>query len=494
MSPETDRVVPSAETSSEAPREVLDLAAEPPKPDELVLPTLNPDGTRRWINPKLSLGRFLTARRIVAWALIALFAALPLVSVAGKPAILLDLPRREFTFFGSTFGSTDTVLLMLLLLSIFVSIFLITALVGRAWCGWACPQTVYLEFLFRPIDRLRVAAPIRWVLYGLAAAFVANVFLAYFVGAQTLGRWITASPLEHPGPFLFMLSVAGLMLFDFAYFREQMCTVICPYARLQSVLLDQRSLVVAYDRTRGEPRGKLRPPAEGPRNGDCIDCGACVRTCPTGIDIREGLQLECVACAQCVDACDAIMDRVERPRGLIRYTSQEALQSPGGRISLWRPRVLLYPVILSALVAVFLVVLGHHGDLQVKLLRGTGTPFTVRAGEVTNTLRLKLHNPSDEAHALAISLPNVTDVNLIVPENPVSLAAGETRTVGLFLLAPAASFGEHGKRKIEIALFEGARPIKTLEHVLLGPREADERAHEREQTDHEASEREESHR
>jgi hypothetical protein len=253
-----------------------------------VLPTLNADGTRNRIRPRLYPGRYYRYRRVVAIALMVAFVALPLLTVGGKPLILLDVLHREFTLFGRTFLPTDGVLLMLLLLVIFVGIIATTALVGRAWCGWACPQTVYMEFLFRPIERLfegkreqqlrldREGGGARRffknVVYLLLALLLANVFLAYFVGARTLAGWMTRSPLEHFTPFLVVAVTTALVFFDFAYFREQMCTVVCPYARLQSALLDRSSLLVGYDAKRGEPRVKGRP---RPGFGDCIDCNAC---------------------------------------------------------------------------------------------------------------------------------------------------------------------------------------------------------------------------
>ena len=309
-----------------------------PVSPERVLPTLNADGTRRRIRPRLYQGPRLTGRTRVAWALMLLFAGIPWVEVGGKPLVLLDVPRREFTFVGRTFLPTDGVLLMFLLLTIFVAIIWTTALVGRAWCGWACPQTVYMEFLFRPIERLfegkrenqirldreglgarRIA---KNLVFLLVAFLLANVFLSYFVGARTLLGWMKLSPLENWSPFVIVGVTTALVFFDFAYFREQMCTVVCPYARIQSVLLDKSSLIVGYDRPRGEPRAKGKPLAG---RGDCIDCNACVVACPTGIDIRDGLQLECIACAQCADACDTIMLKVKKPVGLIRYGSQLTL-------------------------------------------------------------------------------------------------------------------------------------------------------------------------
>lgn len=239
-----------------------------------VLPTLNTDGSRNWIRPKVSDGKWWRRRRIVAWALIAFFVSLPWVRIAGRPAILLDVPRREFTLFGTTFLPTDTLLLMLLLFSCLLAVFLFSALFGRVWCGWGCPQTVYMEFVFRPIERLfeggRSGSLIldrerRWlhprrlgkyVAYLAISLVLAHTFLAYFVGTEALARWIRLSPAEHPAPFLVMATTTLLVFTDFTWFREQTCLIACPYGRWQSVLLDRQSMIVAYDFNRGEPRRK----------------------------------------------------------------------------------------------------------------------------------------------------------------------------------------------------------------------------------------------
>ncbi|HIG73313.1 MAG TPA: cytochrome c oxidase accessory protein CcoG, partial [Bacteroidetes bacterium] len=299
---------------------------------EEVLTTLRSDGKRKWMYPSESRGRFWRRRQILGWALIALFVALPIVKIKGKPAVLLDVAAREFTLFGTTFYPTDTLFLMLFGISALVSIALLTALLGRVWCGWGCPQTVYLEFLFRPIERLiegkenvrqrrdarkdltwdkawRKGA--KWTVYLAISAALAHVFVSYFVGWSDLIRWMTGPPTEHWGYFLLMAGTTALVAFDFGVFREQMCTIACPYARFQSVLMDEESMIVSYDPTRGEPRGrgKSRMTKDGQPLGDCVDCFACVRTCPTGIDIRDGIQMECIACTQCIDACDSIMDK-----------------------------------------------------------------------------------------------------------------------------------------------------------------------------------------
>ncbi|HEY6559014.1 MAG TPA: cytochrome c oxidase accessory protein CcoG [Polyangiaceae bacterium] len=445
-----------------------------------VLPTLNADGTRRLIRPKLYPGRWYKARRAVAVLLLVLFAVLPFLRMNGKPLVLLDVPRREFVLFGHTFLPTDGVLLMLLLLSIFVGIFWITALVGRAWCGWACPQTVYMEFVFRPIerwlegdghtrDRSRLPARLRrglkYALFGVLSVGVGNVFLAYFVGVDALSTWVTRSPLEHPAPFLVMGVTAGLVFLDFAWFREQMCTVICPYARLQSVLLDQRSLIVGYDVRRGEPRsvGKAKP-----GSGDCIDCNACVKACPTGIDIRQGLQLECIACTQCMDACDSIMHRIEKPPGLIRLASQLTLER-GGKARLFRPRVVIYPLVLIALLSALFFTASTRGDAEITVLRGLSAPFVSDAAGVRNQIRIKVKNRSGQAHAYRIELVGLPGAQLIAPENPLRLAAGQQQTTTVFVLAPESAFSR-GKRDVGFRISDGVKFSEIAPYKLLGPK------------------------
>ncbi|MCC6899672.1 MAG: cytochrome c oxidase accessory protein CcoG [Polyangiaceae bacterium] len=451
---------------------------------ERVLPTLNADGSRRLIHPKLHRGRYWRARLLTGWGLIALFVALPFVKMNGKPVMLLDVPSRQFHLFGRTFLATDGVLLMLLMLSIFVLIIWLSALLGRGWCGWACPQTVYMEFLFRPIERLfegdrpqqialdkRKRPSLRRIaknlVFAVSSVFVANVFLAYFVGVERLSRWVTQSPLEHPAPFLVMAVTAGLAMFDFAWFREQMCTVVCPYARLQSVLLDKRSLVIAYDPVRGEPRSKGKPK---PGSGDCIDCSACVVTCPTGIDIREGLQLECIACTQCLDACDSIMDRIGKPRGLIRYSSQEGMET-GKRPRYLRPRVIIYPVVLAGFVTALLVVGSRIGGADVTLLRGIGAPFVEQPDGIQNQIRVKVENRTSAKQRYRVVLLDAPDAKLIAPENPLPVRAGSHESTSVFVIVPRTSF-QDGQRPVRFRVTDEAGFEKELSYKLLGPRDS----------------------
>lgn len=459
----------------------------PPQAQDRVLSTLNNDGSRRKVRPQLAKGLWLTRRFWLAWSLISLFVALPFLQIKGKPAVLLDLPARAFTFFGATLRPTDSQLLMVVMLAIFLTIFLLTALFGRVWCGWGCPQTVYMEFVFRPIERLfegnrsaqmqrdarggwdahRLA---KFGVYAVLSVVVAHIFLAYFVPVSVLQLWMLQEPSKHPGGFGVVMATSALMFFDFAYFREQMCVVICPYARLQSALLDRQSLVVAYDTKRGEPRGKLsKIKASDLSIGDCIDCKACVITCPTGIDIRDGLQMECLSCTQCIDACDNVMDKIHRPRGLIRYSSQAALA--GERPKRFRIRIALYVAGLLALAGVFALFVQQRGSAEITVLRGIGAPFTVQAdGNVNNQVRIKIYNHSGQKRSYAISLENTEGVQFIAPENPLIVENGKTQTTSTFAIVARQQL-HAGEKAIVIQVDDGQGSVRRLPFELLGPGE-----------------------
>jgi cytochrome c oxidase accessory protein FixG len=468
----------------------------PAQARERVLPTLNRDGTRRWLLPKLSPGRFWKRRRALGWALIAMFTLIPYLRMNGKPLILLDIARRQFTLFGATFLPTDTMLLMLLLVGIFLGIFLLTAVYGRVWCGWACPQTVYMEFLYRPIERFieggrgaqlratggrwSVRRLVKHAVFLLLSMFLAHTFLAYFVGVEALRHWITRPPFEHPLAFLVMACTTLLMLLDFGWFREQVCLVACPYGRFQSVLLDRRSLIVGYDARRGEPRGMQRVRRNGSdrggRWGDCIDCGACVVTCPTGIDIRDGLQMECIHCTQCMDACDAVMSKIGRPLGLIRYSSKDELAGQPRRML--RPRIILYPLLLLLVWGAFSLALARREPVDVTVLRGLGTPWSLLpSGEVSDQIRIKIVNRRGSDQHYLIELADADGVKLVAPDNPLPVAAGKTATATVFVVAARGAFDE-GRRDIRFRISDDAGFRTEVPYRVLGPKDEHER-HER---------------
>ena len=298
-------------------------APTPIQPNRDSVTTIESDGSRRFLFPSDTHGPFTTALKYAAYALIAFYLSLPWFNVGGFPAVFLDVAERRFHLFGLTFAAQDMWLLFFVITGLGFSLFVITALLGRVWCGWACPHTVFLDHVYRRIERwvegdavkrrALDAAPLsgkkifqrtlKHTLYLLVSAVITHLFLAYYVSLAEVWDMMRSAPAEHWGAFLFIAIATGVLYFNFAWFREQLCIVICPYGRIQSALIDDHSLVIGYDAKRGEPRGK----AGTPDAGDCVACNRCVQVCPTGIDIRQGLQMECVGCTACIDACDDVM-------------------------------------------------------------------------------------------------------------------------------------------------------------------------------------------
>lgn len=473
------------------------MASIPKAPGE-VLSTLDAAGNRKWIYPTPSKGRFWTARLALGWTLIAVFVSLPWIEINHRPAVFLDVAGREFTVLGLTLHPTDSVLLMLVLLTAVLAVFFLTALFGRIWCGWGCPQTVYLEFVYRPVERWIEGKEVTrrrrdrggWTLdkmwrktakyaaYLAISLVLAHTFVAYFAGWENLLEWMGQSPLEAPGYFGMMAFTTGLILFDFGYFREQMCTLACPYARFQSVLMDDDSLIVSYDPSRGEPRGTYRDRKQSAdvldldggevQFGDCIDCGACVRTCPTGIDIRDGLQMECISCTQCVDACDEIMESIDKPRGLIRYTSKEAID--GDEPKVLRSRPVLYGVALLAVVTALFGFVLNRSDLEVDVSRASGTTYTETADDrVANRFSLRVRNRLPEAASFDIRVVEPTSsTSRIVGRETPTLESGKLQNFDVWIVTDRGEFTT-GFPEATVEFMLNETVVETRQLRLLGP-------------------------
>ncbi len=381
------------------------MTEAPPRPSLESVATINEDGSRRFIHPTEVRGRFARWRAFFAVALTATYVALPWIRINDNPALFLDVAHRQFHYFGLTFLGQDVWIAFFVLSGLGFCLFYVTALLGRVWCGWACPQTVFLD-IARRIDRLcegdaatrrklhrtpssfgkTVRRFAKHALYALFALLLAHVLLSYFISLPRLYAMMQHAPGENWGSFAFVFLVAGALWFDLAWFREQFCIVLCPYGRLQSALIDSDSLVVGYDTHRGEPRGKKGTAGAG----DCVDCLRCVQVCPTGIDIRQGLQMECIGCTACIDACDSVMTKLQRPTGLIRYDSRHGFE---GKPTRWlRPRILLYTGLALLGAAALTAATSTLKSAAVGLTRVTGIPYIVEGGVVRNQFLVRLLN------------------------------------------------------------------------------------------------------
>jgi len=449
------------------------------------LASVHKDGRRKWIYARQPSGRFYRARTLVSWLLLAFLFAAPFVTFGGQPLILLNVIERRFVLFGLVFWPQDFYLMVLFALTALVALALSTTAVGRIWCGWLCPQTVFMEMVFRKIeyltdgsaeqqlrrDRARLTFDTIWrrvlkhaVFFGLSFA-IANVFLAYIIGAPALLTIVTDPPRLHLTG-LFAITVFSLLFYGvFARFREQACTLACPYGRLMSTLIDSHTITVTYDSVRGEPRGKITRGTTGA--GDCIDCGQCVTVCPTGIDIRNGIQLECVNCAACVDACDAVMQRVNRPTGLIRLTSHAAVRE--GRASWLTTRVKAYAAALTILGSAFVMLLAVRSDLDVLILRQPGTLYaTVDASTIANFYNVQVINRTARPRTLEYVAVAPAGAG-IVPLGPIaSVTPNGVVESRLLLRVPRTSLsGPSTPVRFEVR--SNGRVIQTIDSSFLGP-------------------------
>lgn len=366
-----------------------------PKMDESFrdsIGTVTQKGERIWIFPKKPKGKFYNARTIVSAILLLLLYGLPFIKVNGNPLILLNVLERKIILFGIPFGPHDFHIFVIAMIIAIIGIFLFTVVYGRIFCGWICPQTVFMEMVYRKIEYLiegdankqRALDKMEWnsekitkktlkhTIFAFIAFITANTFLAYIIGIDELFKIITDPPTQHLTGLLAIVIFSGIFYFIFAFFREQACLMVCPYGRLQGVMLDEDSVVITYDYMRGEPRGVQKKGVESDF-GDCIDCEQCVQVCPTGIDIRNGTQLECVNCTACIDACDAIMDKVDKPRGLIRYASKNEIEK--GIRSLLTPRSIGYTVVLLVLFGVLGFMFTTRNNFELSILRTPGMMY-----------------------------------------------------------------------------------------------------------------------
>ncbi len=453
------------------------------------LSMLDEFGGRNQIIPAEVKGRFRTWRTIVHFVLLVIFLALPWFQINGTQALLFDIPGRRFEFFGLVFLSHDSPLLFFIFATLVLTIMLTTALWGRVWCGWACPQTVFIDAVFRRIEiiiegnyreRRRLAnspitfekalkASAKWLSFLIVSSVFSHSLIAYFTGSRRLIEMMNRTPQENWSYFLIVSGVTALLLFDFGWFREQFCIIVCPYGRFQSVLMDQHSLSVVYDQQRGEPRRRLEV-ASSAKHGDCVSCNRCVQVCPTGIDIRNGIQMECIGCTACIDACDEIMTKVNKPQGLISYN----IATSGVRVKPVRARTLVYSVLLVLCFSGFAFSLVVRRPFSVAVLRGTDSPYQMSPeGLVINHFKINLHNQSHLSQFFKIELPLVAagalGLKLAQSSERYELASGESREIHLFLTFPAEIL-KAGKVTLQLQVNESATGKNLLiDAVAVGP-------------------------
>ena len=427
---------------------------------------------REDIFPREIKGRYATLRRACVWLTQILFYGLPWLNMNGRQAVLFDLASRKFYLFGMVFWPQDFIYLAALLIVCAYGLFLVAAVAGRVWCGFACPQTVYTE-IFLWIERkiegsrssqMRLARQpwsaqkvgkrgAKHLAWGLVALWTGFSFVGYFTPVRSLGGQIMAFGLG-PWETFWILFYSFATYGNAGWLREQVCKYMCPYARFQSAMFDKNTLIVTYDEARGEPRNGRRKgeaKADAAGSGDCIDCSLCVQVCPTGIDIRNGLQYECIGCAACVDACNIVMDKVQRPRGLIRYATENGLMQTLGALAIrrrmLRPRVLVYCVVLVLLVAAMGTSLALRNPLKLDVIRDRGAMGReVEDGRIENVYRLQLMNTSEQAQLLRVSVSGIPSAT-VVEEGPIDIDGATTRAVPVRVrIDPGA--GKPGSNKI----------------------------------------------
>ena len=455
--------------------------------------TADKSGYRQWVYAKKPAGKWTNRRTWLSWLLILVMFAGPFIRINGNPLLLMNIVERRFSILGQLFWPQDAIIFAVAMLLFFTGILLFTTAFGRLWCGWTCPQTVMMEMVFRKIEyaiegdalaqRALAAAP--WnskklfkktgkLGIFLALSFIiGNTLLAYIIGTEQLFTIITDDPRQHLAGLTFMILFTLLFFAIFARFREQACTFICPYGRFMSAALDDNSLVVAYDHKRGEKRDRLhRDQSHEQRTatgtGDCVSCNQCVAVCPTGIDIRNGSQMECVHCTACIDACDAVMDKVGFARGLIRYASLNSIER--GVPFRFTPRMGLYAGVLTALITLFLVLVLTRPAVEAIFLRAPGSMFmTTAEGQIDNLYTLKLVNKTMRNLPVELKLENVPGALEIMGDKNLRVAPGKlAETSVLIQLSPATLTGN--STKLTIGVYAEGKRLQTVKTVFVGPR------------------------
>ena len=448
--------------------------------------TVDEKGKRNWIYAQKPKGKFYKIRTYLSLFYFITFFGLPFVQINDRPLFLFNIPQAKFILFGKVFWPQDFFILGLGMIAFIFFIILFTAAFGRLFCGWACPQTNFMEMMFRKVEywiegdatQQKMLAKGRWdskkimkktakhLAFYVLSFVIANFFLAYIVGVKDLEKIITEPVTDHVVGFSSLLAFSGVFYAVYAFFREQACTVVCPYGRLQGVLLDKNSMIVAYDYKRGEPRGIAKKNAEN-IFGDCIDCLSCVKVCPTGIDIRNGVQMECVGCTACIDACNNIMDKIGKPQGLIRYASENSIEN--GEPLKYTSRMKMYSGLCGVVVAILSVILFTRKDIDATLMRTPGILFQERGTDsVSNLYNIKLANKTLNEIPLTIKLEDGKGKIEIIGKPYIDVAK-EGQGSGSFFIVLAKKNIHDRKSELQLGLYEGERKIAVVKTSFLGP-------------------------
>ncbi|MCF0062606.1 cytochrome c oxidase accessory protein CcoG [Dyadobacter chenwenxiniae] len=444
------------------------------------------DGKRNWFYPQKPTGKWHTRRVWFTVAILTLLFVTPFITFNDQPLLLFNVLERKFIIFGIFIGPQDYWLFGLTMLSFMVFIVLFTTIFGRLWCGWACPQTVFMEMVFRKIEyaiegnatkqKLLNKAPwntekivrktAKYAAFLIVSFLIANLLLAYVLGVDELSKIIREPISEHIPLFSGIIAFTAIFYFNFAWLRDQACTVVCPYGRLQGVLMDRNTINVAYDYERGEPRGKIHKNQER-TEGDCINCHQCVAVCPTGIDIRNGLQMECVNCTACIDACDNIMDKVGFEKGLIRYTSENAIVKKTNKLITTRVVGAMVMLVLLWSVLGFMVV--SRTDTQTMLLRAPGSQYIENSDRsITNLYTFKIFNKTNQTINPTIRLEGVSGKLIFAGKPNLALDPAGMVEGTVFIVVPAEALKKR-KTTLTLSVFQGNEKLEEFETTFIAP-------------------------